>query len=110
MSFSFRASPSRTSSLLFLILISALAGAAQSFAGTKLPGDAPKAVTDKSQYHLFNPTPLNLMREMSTDRPDTTESAYTVDAGHYQIEMSFFDYGRDRSDGCLLYTSPSPRD
>jgi hypothetical protein len=39
------------------------------------------------------------MREMNTDRPDTTESAYTVDAGHYQIEMSFFDYARDRADG-----------
>ena len=27
------------------------------------------------------------MRELSTDRPDQTESAYTVDAGHFQIEM-----------------------
>ena len=34
-------------------------------------------------------------REMSTDRPDTTESPYTVDAGHFQLEMSFFDYSRD---------------
>src|SRR6187402_3113627 len=104
MSISFRASPPRTSALLLLILLSALAGAAPSFAGTKLPGEAPKAMTDKSQYHLFNPTPLNLMREMSTDRPDTTESAYTVDAGHYQIEMSFFDYSRDRSDGARTKT------
>lgn len=35
------------------------------------------------------------VREMSTDRPDTTESAYSVPAGMYQIEMSFFDYSRD---------------
>ena len=34
---------------------------------------------DKSQFNLFNPTPAALMRAMSTDRPDTTESAYTVD-------------------------------
>lgn len=46
----------------------------------------------KNQYHLFNPTPQELMREMSTDRPDKTESAYTVDAGHYQIEMSVLGY------------------
>jgi hypothetical protein len=35
-------------------------------------------------------------REMSTDRPDKTESPYTVDAGRYQLEMSFVDYSRDR--------------
>lgn len=50
---------------------------------------------DKSSYHVFNPTPKELMRSMSTDRPDKTESAYTVDAGHYQLEMSFFDYTYD---------------
>jgi hypothetical protein len=50
---------------------------------------------DKSHYNLFNPTPPALMRDMSTDRPDTTESPYTVDAGHVQIESSFVDYTRD---------------
>lgn len=35
------------------------------------------------------------VREMSTDRPDTTESGYTVPAGLFQVEMSFFDYSRD---------------
>jgi hypothetical protein len=55
--------------------------------------------TDKSYYTLFNPTPRALMREMSTDRPDTTESAYTVDAGHVQVESSFVDYTRDDDDG-----------
>lgn len=43
-----------------------------------------EAAPDKSGYHLFNPTPTALMREMSTDRPDQTESAYTADAGHFQ--------------------------
>src|SRR5688572_4137918 len=51
---------------------------------------------DKSGYHLFNPTPREQMREMSTDRPDKTESAYTVDAGHFQIEMDVFTYSYDR--------------
>jgi Putative MetA-pathway of phenol degradation len=39
------------------------------------------------------------VREMSTDRPDTTESAYSVPAGMCQIEMSFFDYSRDANPG-----------
>lgn len=33
---------------------------------------------------------------MSTDRPDTTESPYTVDAGHVQVELSFVDYTFDK--------------
>jgi hypothetical protein len=53
----------------------------------------------KSSYTLLNPTPRELMREMSTDRPDTTESPYTVDAGHVQFELSFFDYARNDDDG-----------
>jgi hypothetical protein len=51
---------------------------------------------DKSQFNLFNPTPREAMREMSTDRPDLTESAYTVDAGHFQFEMDLVSYFRDR--------------
>ena len=31
---------------------------------------------------------------MSADRPDFTESPYTVDAGAWQLEMSFVDYSR----------------
>ena len=54
---------------------------------------------DKSQYNLFNPTPRALMREMVTDRPDRTESPYTVDAGHYQLEMDVFSYAVDRYNG-----------
>lgn len=56
--------------------------------------DAPK--DHKDQYHLFNPTPKDLMREMSTDRPDKTESAYTVDAGHFQVEMDIIGYTLDQ--------------
>jgi len=82
------------------LLFSFFTVAAASFGGSEMTiGGSSSAIADKSEYHLFNPTPRNLMREMSTDRPDTTESPYTVDAGHYQIEMSFFDYGRNRADG-----------
>jgi Putative MetA-pathway of phenol degradation len=53
---------------------------------------------DKSRYNLFHPTPDAQLREMATDRPDKTESAYSVDAGHYQIEMDLLSYTYDRSD------------
>ena len=52
----------------------------------------------KSHFTLFNPTPRALMREMATDRPDVTESPYTVDAGHVQVESSFAEYTRDDDD------------
>jgi hypothetical protein len=46
---------------------------------------------------LFHATPDALLREMATDRPDKTESAYTVDAGHWQFEMDLLSYAYDRS-------------
>ena len=54
---------------------------------------------DKSIYNLFNPVPENLMRDLSPDRPDVTESPYTVDAGHYQLEMDFANFTYDKTDG-----------
>ncbi len=57
------------------------------------------APPDKSGYNLFHPVPENLMRELSPDRPDETESAYTVDAGHYQLEMDFVNFTYDKLGG-----------
>src|SRR5208282_2636340 len=54
---------------------------------------------DKSGYNLFNPVPENLMRELTPDRPDKTESPYTVDAGHFQLEMDFANYTYNDSGG-----------
>jgi|688.fasta_scaffold436586_1 hypothetical protein len=67
---------------------------------------AREAAPDKSRYTLFHPTPVALMREFSTDRPDQTESAYTVDAGHFQIEMDFANaiFDTDRSGGGKVRT------
>jgi hypothetical protein len=62
----------------------------------------PAVAEDSEFHHLFNPTPADQMREMVTDRPDTTESPYSVPPGHFQLEMSFFDYSRD--------LSPDPQD
>ena len=36
---------------------------------------------------------------LTPDRPDKTESPYTVDAGHFQLEMDFANYTYDQSDG-----------
>lgn len=65
------------------------------------PAEPPASppLPDKSGYSLFNPTPRDLMRGMSTDRPDTTESPFTVDAGHIQLELSFVDFAYDRGNG-----------
>jgi hypothetical protein len=54
---------------------------------------------DKSGYNLFNPVPVSLMRELNPDRPDKTESPYTLDAGHFMLEMDFANYSYDKSDG-----------
>ncbi len=58
--------------------------------------------TDKSQFHLFNPTPREFMRELSPDRPDATESPITLDAGHVAFEVSMFDWRHN--DGDNAYT------
>lgn len=55
---------------------------------------AQQTKAEKSTYHLFNPTPRNEMRAMHTDRPDITETPFTVDAGHYQFEFDFLSLNR----------------
>jgi hypothetical protein len=58
-----------------------------------------QADTARKKYNLFNPVPKDKMKEMETDRPDVTESAYTVEAGHFQIESDLFKQTRNKSDG-----------
>ena len=55
-------------------------------------------------YNLFDPRPAAELRDLSTDRPDTTESAYTVDAGHYQFEWEALSSGRDKNSGVRTET------
>ena len=91
--------------VLAVLAAAALAAGGQSASeGGKRPDEAPP---DKSGYNLFDPTPRELMREMSTDRPDQTESPHTVDAGHFQVEMDFVSavIDRDRSGGGDVRTS-----
>jgi hypothetical protein len=79
------------------LLVATTALVARPFVSRAAVDDQPP--TDKSQFTLFDPTPRALMREMSTDRPDTTESPYSVDAGHVQFELSFVDYAHNDDDG-----------
>lgn len=62
------------------------------------------SAADKSGYSLFKPTPDSALRDMSTDRPDKTESPYTVDAGRLQIETDLVAYTHDRQDGITTRT------
>jgi hypothetical protein len=59
---------------------------------------------DKSGYTLFNPTPDHLLRDLTTDRPDTTETPFSVDAGHVQIESTFLGFSRSARDGAGVIT------
>ena len=47
---------------------------------------------DKNSYTVLNPTPDTELRELSADRPDKTDSPFTVDAGHFQLEMDFANF------------------
>lgn len=55
-----------------------------------------KKEENKPTYHLFKPSPRDKMRELSTDRPDKTESPVSVDPGHFQVEMDFATMTYDR--------------
>lgn len=73
----------------------ALEGLAQKLP-QKVDPEAVEGLEAKSEYWLLKRTPSSKLRDLSTDRPDTTESPYTVDAGHFQLEMSLVDYTFDR--------------
>ena len=67
------------------------------FVGFSIPVVLAEEHADKSGYSLFRPTPDALLRDLTTDRPDKTESPVTVDAGHFQLEMDFATYTLDRT-------------
>jgi hypothetical protein len=66
-------------------------------AGLGIAAAAPAETFSKRGYYLLNPVPAAHLRELNTDRPDKTESPYTVDAGHGQIETDIVAYSYDRS-------------
>lgn len=46
-----------------------------------------------------SPTPTARLRPLATDRPDRTETPFTVDRGHVQAEVELFRWVYDRSEG-----------
>jgi len=89
-------------------LLCSLAGSIllSSWANAQPSGTGQGAPVDKGLFHLFNPTPSQYLREMTIDGPGATESPYTVDAGHFQIEMYLIKYAVDQEsfDGQTRHT------
>jgi len=85
-----------TKPLCFLFALQFLA----SDVGAQETGSYSPAI-DKSVFNLFNPTPKPYLRDLIVDGPGATESPYTVDAGHFQVEMAFVSYStyRESVDG-----------
>jgi Putative MetA-pathway of phenol degradation len=77
---------------LFIVVTCAHVAFAQDSAPQSTP--AP----DKSQYTLFNPTPIDLRRAYNTDRPSKTDSPFTIDAGVFQIESDVANWTLDEPD------------
>ncbi len=58
----------------------------------------PIAPSSPGHHTLLNPTPRDEWRELAPDRPDTTESPITLDAGAWCVEASYFDWRRESGD------------
>lgn len=86
---------SRTAARIFSAAL-LLAGAPTAHASEGDAGD-PVTPRDKRMDWFLAPTPRAHMRELSTDRPDKTESPYTVDAGHFQGEIDLVNWARDKT-------------
>lgn len=68
------------------------------FCGLLIPFKGLGQQTPQKNFSLFNPVPRTEMREMETDRPDVTESPYTVDAGHFQLETDLVRSIREKTE------------
>ena len=78
---------------LRLLVVAAGFAASRVHAGdTRPPSDAP----DKSGYSLFNPVPGDQQRDFNPDRPSQFTGPFTVDSGHFQLEMDVVNYTHDR--------------
>ncbi len=61
------------------------------------PSNAQVSDSSRTDYWFFRPVPRAKMRPMQLDRPDVTESAFTVDAGHFQLETDLLKFTTNRS-------------
>jgi Putative MetA-pathway of phenol degradation len=79
----------------FAVLIFSAASLVVNVLETKAQVEPSSLSPDKSQYHLFNPAPEKLWRDFATDRPDRTETPFTVDGGRFRMEADLFVYSKD---------------
>ena len=80
-----------------LLAVMGIAGPALAQYPNDAAADRVRPAADKSAYSLFHPTPRRLLREFAADRPDRTDTPFTVDAGHLQIEMDLANVTYDRT-------------
>lgn len=87
--------------LAFLAALGVIAAPANALAN---PAEGTPGETDD----MVSVTPASTeawpLRDLTTDRPDVTESPFTVDAGHIQIETTLFGYSRSRADSAGAVT------
>jgi Putative MetA-pathway of phenol degradation len=90
--------------LCFAIVVSSVRGTADEIPGRLgtfepqgpvLGGVSKATQADKSQFHLFKPTPKELLRDMNA----LYNGPYTVDAGHVQVESVLGLYAHDHYTG-----------
>ncbi|MFO6445923.1 transporter [Erythrobacter sp. NE805] len=74
-----------------IVALALLAGA-PALAAEGAEGEAGQ---DEAVIRTGSPAPL---RDFTTDRPDVTESPFTIDPGHLQVETTLFGYTRSRRD------------
>ena len=92
-----------------ILLAIPFAPAAAQDAGVRVDA-TPPTPPDKSAFTLFNPTPTDDLRGFAADRPTKSTSPITVDAGHFQYEIDFFNYLHSNAGGAStrLYTAFDP--
>jgi len=102
------------SSLARILCAAALLGAAADRAAraqsAQTDAAAQPPAPDKSGYTVFDPTPDSQLRAFSPDRPPKADSAYTVDAGHFQYETDLLNYSQTNIGGVTtrLYQAADP--
>ena len=78
---------------LFAVVVSL--GVAFARGGDTLPPTS-RSAPDKERYSLFDPVPDDKERDFNPDRPSQFTGPFTVDAGHFQLEMDLVNYTLDR--------------
>lgn len=68
------------------------------FVSVSLVGSSASAAAQE-RYTIANPTPEDAMRPLTSDRPDMTESAFSIDPGHVQLETDMVSYTLEREPG-----------